>query len=97
VFGIWRKCRQRVLSRVPCPVQRCRKISGQRLPWAEVERLTLRQNEKRNRAERLCGSGFFDLIETGIYVERLDVFIFFEPGRRFGKSKVHIQLPLFGR
>ena len=85
VFGIWRKCRQRVLPRVPCLVECCGKISGQRLQWAEVERLTCRQNKKWNRAKRLCGSGFFDLIEAGIWVNRLDVFILFEPGRRFGK------------
>src|SRR6266480_1296703 len=95
VFGIWRKRRKPVLSAVPCPVQRRRKISGERLPWTEVERLTLRQNKKRDRAERLCGSGFFNLIQTGIYVERLDVFIFFEARRWFGKSEVHIRLPLF--
>src|SRR6266480_734653 len=62
VFGIWCKRRQRILSAVPCPVQRRRKISGQRLPWTQVERLTLCQNKKWNRAERLCGRGFFDLI-----------------------------------
>jgi hypothetical protein len=66
VFGIWRKCRQRVLPRVPCLVECCGKIGGQRLQWAEVERLTCRQNKKWNRAKRLCGSGFFDLIEAGI-------------------------------
>src|SRR6266516_7953010 len=59
VFGIWCKRRQRVLSGVPCPVQCCRKINRQRLPWAEIEWLTLRQNKKWNRADRLCGNGFF--------------------------------------
>src|SRR5439155_2646679 len=34
--------------------------------------------------------------KTGIYVDRLDVFILFEPGRRFGKSVGHTQLPVFG-
>src|SRR5437773_12380087 len=77
VFGIWRKRRQRILSRVPCLVQRRRKISGQRLPWTQVEGLTLRQNKKWNRAERLCCSSFLHLIQAGIYVERLDVVIFF--------------------
>jgi hypothetical protein len=53
VFGIWCKCCQRTLCRMPRPVQCSRKIDWQWLPWAEVERLTLRQNKKGDR-----GSGF---------------------------------------
>src|SRR5947207_15864354 len=71
-------------------------MAGQRSPWTEIERLTLRKNKKRDRTERFCGSGFFHLIQAGVYLERFDVFIFFEAGFRLGKSKFHIELPLFG-
>ena len=47
--------------------------------------------------ERVCGSSFFHLVETGIYIERLYLVICFEAGRPLSKSKIHVQLPLFGR
>ena len=96
VFGVWCKCRQRILRCMPRFVQCSGKIGGQWLPRAEIERLALRQNKERHGTERFCAGSFFHLIQAGVYVERLDVFIFFKAGRRFRKSKIHIQLPLLG-
>src|SRR4029077_1724877 len=96
VFGVWCKCRQFILRRVPRFVQCPGEIGGQRLPRAEIERLTLRQNKERHGTERSGAGSFFHLVQAGVYVERLDVLIFFKTGCRFRKSKIHIQLPLFG-
>src|SRR6476469_1967149 len=52
VFGVWCNCRQRVLRGVPRLIECSRKIGWQWLPWAEIERLALRQNKERHGTER---------------------------------------------
>src|SRR5205807_1439599 len=59
VFGIWCKRRQRVLSAVPCPVQHRRQISGQRLPWTQVERLSLASEQKMESRGAVVRKRFF--------------------------------------
>ena len=96
VFGVWCKFRQRILRRVPRFVQCSGKIGWQWLPRTQIKWLALLQNKERHGTERFGAGSFFHLIQAGVYVERLDVFIFFKAGRRFRKSKIHVQLPLFG-
>jgi hypothetical protein len=64
VLGVWCKCGERILRCVPRFVQCSWKIGGQWLPWAEIERLALRQNKQRHGTDRFRGGSFFDLIQT---------------------------------